>query len=58
MQKRGEKMKIEASIQELEQLFKKFTFKKNTEIKIDGTTISKFVEPSKTKTINHLENHD
>lgn len=51
-------MKIEASIQELEQLFKKFTLKKNTEIKIDGTTISKFVEPSKTKTINHLENHD
>lgn len=51
-------MKIEASIQELEQLFKKFTLKKNTEIKIDGTTINNFVEPSTTKTINRLENHD
>ena len=55
---RGEKMKIEGSVQELEQFFKKFTLKEKRIIKIDGTKVGEQIVPSTTTITNHLENHD
>lgn len=55
---RGEKMKIEGSVQELELFFKKFNLIEKTEIKIDGTKVGEQIVPSVKKIFKNTKPND